>query len=87
VIEFMASDFHKDRIWMRRVRAEKRMYDVMIAIDNSASMGDGCIKAGDDANGNEAVTAGVVALDAVALVMSAMTKLEVGRVGKQYFIQ
>ena len=72
---------------MRRVRAEKRMYDVMIAIDNSASMRDGCIKTGDDANGNEAVTAGVVALDAVALVISALTKLEVGRVGKQYFIQ
>jgi len=79
VIEFVASGFRKDRIWVRRVRAERRMYDVMIAIDRLpkpvASMGDGCITAGDDANGNEAVmsplsTAGIVALEAVALVIS-----------------
>lgn len=66
VIEFVASDFRKDRIWMRRVRAEKRAYDVMMAIDDSASMAEGM--------------AGAMALEAAALVTLALGKLEVGRV-------
>lgn len=71
VIEFVASDFRKDKIWMRRVRAERRAYDVMVAIDDSASMSEGC--------------AGTLALEAVALVISALSKLEVGRVAVTSF--
>lgn len=66
VIEYVASDFRKDRIWLRRTKADKRSYDVMIAIDDSASMMEG--------------EGGAMALESVALLLSAMGKLEVGRV-------
>ena len=41
-------------------------------------MGDGCIKVSAGANANERMTAGVVALEAVGPIISALTKLEVG---------
>lgn len=66
VIEYVASDFRKDRIWLRRTKADKRSYDVMVAIDDSASMVEG--------------EGGAMALESVALLLSAMGKLEVGRV-------
>lgn len=66
VIEYVASDFQKDRIWLRRTKADKRSYDVMVAIDDSASMMEG--------------RGGAMALESVALLLSAMGKLEVGRV-------
>jgi hypothetical protein len=66
VVDFVASDFRRDRIWLRRVRPEKRSYDVLIAIDDSESMAES--------------GAGPVALEALALLTSALSKLEVGRV-------
>lgn len=38
VIEYIASDFRKDKFWLRRVEPSKRQYQVMIAVDDSASM-------------------------------------------------
>lgn len=67
VIEFVASDFRKDRIWLRRVKPDKRAYNVLIAIDDSASMAES--------------EGGAMALESLALVVSAMSKLEIGRVG------
>lgn len=66
IIEYVASDFRKDRVWLRRTKADKRSYDVMIAIDDSASMIES--------------ECGAMALESVALLLSAMGKLEVGRV-------
>jgi len=38
VIEYIASDFRKDKFWLRRVEPSKRQYQVMVAVDDSASM-------------------------------------------------
>eukprot|EP00188_Purpureofilum_apyrenoidigerum_P001352 Plantae.Rhodophyta-Purpureofilum_apyrenoidigerum.ctg17320.p1 GENE.Plantae.Rhodophyta-Purpureofilum_apyrenoidigerum.ctg17320~~Plantae.Rhodophyta-Purpureofilum_apyrenoidigerum.ctg17320.p1 ORF type:complete len:812 (+),score=225.60 Plantae.Rhodophyta-Purpureofilum_apyrenoidigerum.ctg17320:310-2745(+) len=65
VIEFVASDFRRDRIWLRRTKADKRSYDVLLCIDDSESM----IESG----------AGLLALEALALISSALYRLEVGR--------
>lgn len=67
VIDFVASDFRRDRIWLRRVRPAKRSYDVLVAIDDSESMSES--------------GAGALALAGLVLLNSSLTKLEVGRVG------
>ena len=67
VIEYFASDFRKDRIWLRRVRPDRRAYDVLIAVDDSASMADAGV--------------GAPSLQALVLLASALRRLEVGRLG------
>ncbi|PXF43299.1 Midasin [Gracilariopsis chorda] len=71
VIEYVASDFRRDRIWLRRVKPDKRTYDVLIAIDDSASMVES--------------NAGIMATESLALVTTALSKLEVGRVAVASF--
>eukprot|EP00501_MAST-03F_sp_TOSAG23-6_P001355 GSMAST32.ASY1.ANO1.1407.1 assembled CDS len=39
VIPFIASQFRKDKIWLRRTMPSKRCYQVVVAIDDSKSMG------------------------------------------------
>jgi midasin len=38
LIPYIASDYRKDQIWMRRTKCTKRNYQVCIAVDNSQSM-------------------------------------------------
>lgn len=38
VIPFIASNYRKDRIWMRRSEPDKRNYQILIALDNTLSM-------------------------------------------------
>jgi midasin len=38
IIPFIASNFRKDKIWLKRTEPAKRDYQVMVAIDNSLSM-------------------------------------------------
>ena len=38
IIPYIASYFQNDRIWLRRVKPSKRDYQVLIAVDDSASM-------------------------------------------------
>eukprot|EP00914_Ancora_sagittata_P024208 GHVO01048192.1.p1 GENE.GHVO01048192.1~~GHVO01048192.1.p1 ORF type:complete len:279 (+),score=51.72 GHVO01048192.1:234-1070(+) len=38
LLTYVASDYRKDKIWLRRTRRSKRDYRVMIAVDNSMSM-------------------------------------------------
>ncbi|MES1910386.1 MAG: hypothetical protein MHM6MM_002989 [Cercozoa sp. M6MM] len=64
VISYIASQFRKDKIWLRRTKPAKRAYQVMVAIDNSESMRN---------NG-----AAQLALQSLALLTSALTQLEVG---------
>lgn len=40
VIAYVASQFRKDKIWLRRVKPSKRQYQILIAIDDSLSMSD-----------------------------------------------
>merc|ERR1719219_3069527 len=38
VIPFIASNYRKDKIWLRRTKPSKRDYDIILAIDDSTSM-------------------------------------------------
>eukprot|EP00727_Mastigamoeba_balamuthi_P013922 m51a1_g9152 hypothetical protein (5493) ;mRNA; r:105121-123237 len=67
VIPYIASGFKKDKIWLRRTRPHKRTYQVLLAIDDSESM--------------KQNRAGGMALEALALIAGALTKLEVGELG------
>lgn len=40
LISYVASDYRKDRIWMRRTKKVKRNYQICIAVDDSASVKD-----------------------------------------------
>ncbi|KFM76679.1 Midasin, partial [Stegodyphus mimosarum] len=40
IIPYIASDFRKDKIWLRRTKPSKRQYQIMLAVDDSSSMAD-----------------------------------------------
>lgn len=69
VIPYIASQFRKDKIWMRRSTPSKRTYQVVVAVDDSRSM----------APGNTG--GGSLACEAVALLCKALSRLEVGEIG------
>ena len=64
IIPYIASDFKKDKIWMRRTKPSRRDYQIMIAIDDSKSM-------------NESKCS-ELALNSIALVSKALSQLESG---------
>ncbi|KAH0831978.1 midasin [Lanmaoa asiatica] len=78
VVAWVASEYTKDRIWMRRVKPSGREYQVLLAVDDSASMRNG----GGGSSGGGAVH---LAYQTVALVVQALGKLEVGEVGVARF--
>jgi len=65
IIPFIASQFKRDKIWMRRTAPVKRTYQVLIAVDNSQSM----------------LAAADYAREALAMIWKALAQLEVGDVG------
>ena len=67
IIPYIASQYKRDKIWMRRSVPSKRAYQVMLAIDDSSSMAE---------NGSKEL-----AFDTLALVSKALTSLEVGEIG------
>ncbi|KAJ2774934.1 AAA ATPase midasin, partial [Coemansia nantahalensis] len=66
IIPYIASEFRKDKIWLRRTKPARREYQVMIALDNSKSM----------AQTPQAVE---LAYETLALVTTALNQLEVGQ--------
>lgn len=71
VLAYVASQYRKDKIWMRRTKPDKRKYQVILAIDDSKSMAEnGC---------------GVFALESLTLLCRAMSRLEVGELGVMNF--
>lgn len=38
IIPYIASQYRKDKIWLRRTKPSKRQYQIMLALDNSKSM-------------------------------------------------
>lgn len=66
IVPFIASDFAKDKIWLRRTKPSKREYQVLLALDDSRSMAE-----------NRSVH---LAYQTLALVSGAMSRLEVGDV-------
>jgi len=67
VIPYIASQFKKDKIWLRRTKPNKRNYQIIIAIDDSKSM----------ANNQS----GLMACEALTMIAKAMTQLEIGEIG------
>jgi hypothetical protein len=64
VIPYIASGYRKDKIWLRRTKPAKRAYQIMLMIDDSRSMGQS--------------TAGQLAMSSLALLSTALVRLEVG---------
>ncbi|BGP02385.1 AAA ATPase midasin [Rhodotorula toruloides] len=71
IIPYIASEFTKDKIWLRRTRPSQREYQVTIAIDDSKSMAD-----------SHSVH---LAFQSLALISRALTRLEVGQVSISRF--
>ncbi|CAD7078669.1 unnamed protein product [Hermetia illucens] len=65
IIPYIASQFRKDKIWLRRTKPSQRDYKITIAIDDSKSM---------HHNSSKRLT-----LEAIALVSEALTVLEIGK--------
>lgn len=66
VIPYIASQFRKDKIWLRRTKPSKRQYQICLAIDDSSSMVDNHTKQ--------------LAFESLAVIGNALTLLEVGQV-------
>lgn len=71
IIPYIASQFKKDRIWLRRTKPNKRTYQIMVAIDDSLSM--------------QCREAGEFSCRALVLMAKALQQLEVGEVGVTSF--
>ena len=65
IIPFVASNFRKDKIWLRRTMPSKRRYQVVLAIDDSRSM----------------MPCKRMACEVVSTVCTSLTLLEIGDVG------
>lgn len=65
IITYIASQFRKDKIWLRRTKPSKREYQIVLAIDDSSSMADNHSKE--------------LAFESLSLISKAMTYLEVGQ--------
>ncbi|XP_069743424.1 midasin [Narcine bancroftii] len=66
VIPYIASQFRKDKIWLRRTKPSKRQYQICLAIDDSSSMVDNHSKQ--------------LAFEALAVIGNALSLLEVGQI-------
>ncbi|WAQ89034.1 hypothetical protein PtA15_10A457 [Puccinia triticina] len=66
LVPYIASDYTKDRIWLRRTKPAQRDYKILLAVDDSRSMADS--RCAD------------LAFQTLAMVTSALSKLEVGQV-------
>lgn len=67
VISYIASEFRKDRIWLRRTKPWKREHEIVLAIDDSSSMSDNHSKE--------------LAFESLAMVSKALGFLEAGQLG------
>ena len=67
VIPFIASNYRKDKIWLRRTKPSKREYNIIVAVDDSTSMREN--------NVNELVD------QSLAVLCQSLSSLEVGKFG------
>ncbi|KAG8035790.1 hypothetical protein G9C98_001446 [Cotesia typhae] len=67
IIPYIASQFRKDKIWLRRTKPSKRNYQIVMALDDSSSMKD---------NLSHELT-----FESLSLISKAMEYLEVGDLG------
>merc|ERR1719369_551738 len=67
IIPYIASQFKKDKIWLRRVKPNKREFQILVALDDSSSMSDNQSRE--------------IALSSLNTLSSALSLLEVGQMG------
>ena len=73
IIPYIASEYTKDKIWLRRTKPSQREYQVLIALDDSRSMAE-----------SHSIH---LAYQTLALVSRALSRLEVGDIGIAKFGQ
>eukprot|EP01052_Picozoa_sp_SAG31_P019633 SAG31_NODE_1441_length_8327_cov_10.972941_2_plen_1452_part_00 len=66
VIPYIASDFKKDKIWLRRTQPDRRNYQIIIAIDDTLSMREN--------------RSGQLCVEALLVLCKALARLEAGQV-------
>lgn len=66
IIPYIASNFKRDKIWMRRSVPSKRVYQILLAVDDSKSMSES--------------QSGSLALETLALVTKSLSMLEAGEI-------
>ncbi|KAK5359025.1 AAA ATPase midasin [Exophiala xenobiotica] len=66
IIPYIASNYKRDKIWMRRSVPSKRNYQIMIAVDDSKSMSES--------------GADLLAFETLAMLTKALSMLEVGEI-------
>ncbi|KAH8857572.1 Midasin [Schistosoma japonicum] len=67
IIPYLASQFRKDKIWLRRSQPSQREYRILIAVDDSSSMSENLCKQ--------------MTFESLTTVVTALNLLEVGRIG------
>ncbi|KKA28111.1 hypothetical protein TD95_002319 [Thielaviopsis punctulata] len=67
IIPYIASSYKRDKIWLRRAIPTKRAYQILLAVDDSRSMGES--------------GSGALALQSLVMVTRALTALEAGQIG------
>lgn len=70
IIPYIASNYKRDKIWMRRSAPSKRRYQIMLAVDDSKSMG--------DTKNRNSRSSSKLAFETLALVSRSLSMLEVG---------
>ncbi|KAI9142687.1 hypothetical protein BKA69DRAFT_1123750 [Paraphysoderma sedebokerense] len=71
IIPYIASQFRKDKIWLRRTKPSKRSYQIMISVDDSKSMSES--------------SSIQLAYETLSLISQALTQLEIGDIGISSF--
>ena len=71
VIEYIASSYKKDKIWLRRNKPSKRQYQIILAIDDSSSMLDNQSKR--------------MAFESIALLGKSLSLMEAGELAVMSF--
>ncbi|KAM3068057.1 AAA ATPase midasin [Clarireedia jacksonii] len=66
IIPYIASSFKRDKIWMRRSIPSKRSYQIMLAVDDSKSMGES--------------GSGSLAMETLVMISRSLAMLEVGEI-------
>lgn len=66
IIPYIASQYKRDKIWMRRSVPSKRNYQIMLAVDDSKSMGE--------------TGSGSLAFETLVMVSKSLSMLEVGEI-------
>lgn len=67
IIPYVASQFKKDKIWMRRTKPSKRQYEIMLAVDDSRSMGEPKVVD--------------LAFQSIAMVSQSLANIDAGKLG------